>query len=177
MRVRCPTCSHPIELADDSDFDQISCPSCGSQLNLSGSDEDTVSAMIAVRIPALQCFKLLEPVGAGQFGRVWRARDTELDRMVAIKLPHNQYLSNEEAGFFLHEARAAAHLNHPNIVTVYEVGRHEDTVYIVSEFIDGLSLREWEQHYKPDARRSAQLVLKIARRWNMLTAKGSFIAT
>ena len=99
-------------------------------------------------------------MGAGQFGRVWRAQDTELDRTVAIKLPHNQYLSGEEAGFFLHEARSAAQLNHPNIVTVHEVGRHEDTVYIVSEFIDGLSLREWTQHYQPDMRRSAQLVIQ-----------------
>ncbi len=163
MRVRCPNCSHPIEVVNDLQFDKISCPSCGSQMNLSGSDEDTITAMVTARIPALQCFQLLNPIGAGQFGRVWRARDTELERIVAVKLPHNQYLSSEEAGFFVREARAAAQLNHPNIVTVYEVGRHEDTVYIVSEYIDGLSLREWSQHYRPDARRAAETVIKIAR--------------
>ncbi len=64
MRVRCPNCSQPIELVNDLDFDKISCPSCGSQLNLSGSDADTVTAVFKARIPALQCFQLLEPIGS-----------------------------------------------------------------------------------------------------------------
>ncbi len=172
MRVRCPNCSHPIELVDDVDLEQISCPSCGSQLNLSGSDEETVTAMITSRIPALQSFQLLESVGAGQFGRVWRARDADLDRFVAVKLPHNQYLSPDEAGFFLREAQSAARLSHPNIVTVFEVGRHEETVYIVSEFVDGLPLREWSKVGKPDARQAAQLVAKIARALEHAHSKG-----
>jgi eukaryotic-like serine/threonine-protein kinase len=172
MQVRCPHCCYPIELVNDNDFERISCPSCGSQLNLSGGDEDTISAMAAVQIPALQCFQLLEPVGVGQFGRVWRARDTELGRIVAVKLPHARYLSSADAGFFLREARAAAQLNHPHIVRVYEVGRHEDTVYIVSEFIDGMSLREWVQQYRPDVRRSAKVCSEIARALEHAHEKG-----
>ncbi len=82
---------------------------------------------------------------------------------MAIKLPHNQHLSGEEAGFFVREARSAAQLNHPNIVTVFEVGRHEETVYIVSEFVDGLPLSDWAKHYQPDPRQAAQIVIKIAR--------------
>ncbi len=162
MRIRCPNCSHPIELVGDQQFEDLSCPSCGSHFNLSGSDEDTVTAMIRGRVPALQYFELLEPVGMGQFGRVWRARDTELERIVAVKIPHNPQLSPAEAGFVVREARAAAQLMHPNIVTVFEVGRHEDTVYIVSQFVNGLPLREWEKHYKPAARQSAELCAKIA---------------
>ncbi len=163
MRVRCPNCSHPIELVDDREFDDLSCPSCGSRIELSGSADATVTAMFTSRVPALQCFELLEPIGAGQFGRVWRARDTELERFVAVKIPHRKILTGEDAGFIVREARAAAQLNHPNLVTVYEVGRHEDTVYIVSEYIDGVALNEWTRHYHPDARESAQLCAQIAR--------------
>ena len=141
----------------------ISCPSCGSRFNLSGDDEATVTALLSARIPSLRYFELQQPLGSGQFGQVWRARDTELDRLVAVKLPHRRPLAPEDVGFFVREARAAAQLQHPNIVTVYEVGREDETVYIVSEYIDGLSLRDWAKQYDPDVRQTARLCAQIAR--------------
>jgi hypothetical protein len=66
---------------------------------------------------------LLTSLGQGAFGSVWKARDTELDRIVAVKIPRADRMTGEDAENFLREARAAAQVSHPNIVAVHEVGR------------------------------------------------------
>jgi eukaryotic-like serine/threonine-protein kinase len=78
-------------------------------------------------------------VGAGGMGDVYRARDSRLQRDVAIKVISTA--GAEAASRFAGEAQAASALNHPNIVTVYDVGTHDDVPYIVSELVDGASLR------------------------------------
>ncbi len=95
--------------------------------------------------PALQSlgrFELLEQVGVGSFGYVFRARDTELGRLVAIKIPRAGHLaSQEDAARFLREARSAAQLKHPGIITIHETGQAEDgTFYLVEEFVQGTTL-------------------------------------
>jgi eukaryotic-like serine/threonine-protein kinase len=87
-------------------------------------------------------FELLEQVGVGSFGYVFRARDTELGRLVAIKIPRAGHLaSQEDAARFLREARSAAQLKHPGIVTIHETGQAEDgTFYLVEEFVQGTTL-------------------------------------
>ena len=87
-------------------------------------------------------FDLVEKIGVGTFGFVWKARDTELDRTVAIKIPRKGQLDPDETEQFLREARAAAQLRHPNIVSVHEVGRDQDTVFIVSDFVEGATLAD-----------------------------------
>ena len=81
-------------------------------------------------------------MGYGGFGAVWKAKDPQLDRIVAIKIPRRQ-LNREETEKFLREARTAAQLVHPNIVDVHEVGLEGDLVYIVSDFVEGVSLGDW----------------------------------
>ena len=88
-------------------------------------------------------FELLDQIGVGGHGTVWKAKDNELDRIVAIKIPRRQSVSVESEQQFLREARAAAQLNHPGIVTIHEVGRDDDRLYIVSDFVDGVDLSEW----------------------------------
>ena len=76
----------------------------------------------------------MEQIGQGGFGTVWKARDTKLDRLVAVKIPRQDAILSTEIEQFLREARAAAQMSHTGIVSVFEVGRHDDTLYIVNDF-------------------------------------------
>src|SRR5207245_706990 len=88
-------------------------------------------------------FLLLERVGLGAFGAVWRARDTELQRLVALKIPHARLLTEAaDVERFHREARAAAQLRHPGIVTVHEIATLEKLPAIVADFIEGVTLRD-----------------------------------
>lgn len=160
MHIRCPHCHHPIEVVDDTSLSDLSCPSCGSQFNLIGGD--ITKTFRADHPRKVGHFELLEQVGVGHFGSVWKARDSELDRMVAVKMPRKGQLDEAETELFLREARAAAQLNHPGIVGVHEVGRDDHTVYIVSDFIDGATLKEWLTAQRLTVREAAKLVIEIA---------------
>ncbi|HJQ39003.1 MAG TPA: protein kinase, partial [Thermoanaerobaculia bacterium] len=87
-------------------------------------------------------YKILAPLGAGGMGVVYRARDEKLQRDVALKiLPFELAMNPEALRRFESEARSASSLNHPNIVTIYEVSRTEDRAWIAMELIDGDDLR------------------------------------
>ena len=91
-------------------------------------------------------YEIVGPLGAGGMGQVYRARDTRLQRNVAIKMLHEAgALDPERQRRFAHEAVAASALNHPNILTVYDVGVEGDTPYLVSELIEGASLRSGDE--------------------------------
>jgi len=158
LRIRCPHCREPFELPDDAPLTDIVCRSCGSRFNLAGSTDET----LAVPPKQLAHFNLVERIGIGGFGTVWKCYDNELGRVVAVKLPRQGCMTSEELAKFLREARAAAQLRHPNIVSVHEVGREGDSVFIVSDFISGISLNEWLTSQQPTMRQAAKLCLTIA---------------
>ena len=86
-------------------------------------------------------YKILDRIGAGGMGEVYRARDTRLGRTVAIKvLPDRLAADPERRDRLIREARAAAALSHPNIVTIYDVGNAEGYPYIAMELLEGISL-------------------------------------
>jgi serine/threonine protein kinase len=88
-------------------------------------------------------YELLEVVGRGAFGVVYRARDTELDRTLAIKVPRPGCLASpEETDRFLREARSAAQLQHPHIVPLHHVGESDGRCFLVYEFVEGITLAE-----------------------------------
>jgi predicted ATPase/serine/threonine protein kinase len=91
----------------------------------------------------LGSYEILSPLGAGGMGEVYLARDQRLGRNVAIKLlPHGPHLDSERVRRFEREARAASALNHPNIITIYDIGSCDAGRFIVMELVEGQSLRE-----------------------------------
>ncbi len=85
-------------------------------------------------------YELVDVIGSGGMATVWRARDTRLDRVVAIKRPHPAPADSTTLPRFAREARAAATVNHPNLVSIYDVGEDTTGPYLVMEFVDGPSL-------------------------------------
>ena len=100
-------------------------------------------------------YEVLSLLGAGAMGEVYRARDTRLQRDVAIKIIDLQKTDDEDrARRFEQEARAASALNHPNVVTIHDVGREDNLSYIVTELVEGESLRAFLETNAPLPMRS-----------------------
>lgn len=99
-------------------------------------------------------------VGIGGFGRVYRAFDDELQRHVALKIARADRLRPTDD--LLHEARRAAKLRHSGIVAVHDVGRHDGSVFIVSDLIEGRSLAEVISEEKPPSRQAAEWIAECA---------------
>jgi hypothetical protein len=87
-------------------------------------------------------YELLEVIASGGMATVWRARDTRLDRLVAVKRPHPAPASDDYPRRLAREARAAASLSHPNLITVYDVGSDDSGPYLVMELVDGPTILE-----------------------------------
>jgi eukaryotic-like serine/threonine-protein kinase len=119
-------------------LDEISAVDLTSVERLTGSR----AAATLARGDRLGRYEIVEWLGAGGMGEVYRARDPQLDREIGIKIltPHAG-LTSAQLKRFLREARAAAALNHTNILTVYDIGTDGDTPYVVSELLEGQTLR------------------------------------
>jgi serine/threonine protein kinase/formylglycine-generating enzyme required for sulfatase activity len=109
-------------------------------------------------------YRVVTLLGEGGFGRVFLAQDEQLQRPVAIKVPHRKLVSRpEDADAYLSEARTVANLDHPNIVPVYDVGSTEECpCFIVSKFIEGSNLKKRIREGKPSVREAVELVATVA---------------
>ena len=156
LKIRCPECRSSVDVNADTPWTNITCHSCNAVFSLVVNESKFESSL-----STLNQFELLERVGVGGYGTVWKARDTELDRMVAIKIPRKSQLSALDAEQFFREARACAQITHPNIVDVYEVGQSGDRLFIASRFVEGPNLASVISDHRLPIRDAVQLIRKL----------------
>ncbi len=163
MRIVCPHCNSSIELLTGPPPDDgVLCPSCGSSFRLEAGGS-TAGWSPGEGGRKVGRFELIDRVGFGAFGTVYKARDPELDRVVAIKVPRAGCLHGpEDRDRFLREARSVARLNHPTIVALYEVGEHEGVPFLVSEFVRGVTLADLLTARRPSPAEAAKIVRAVA---------------
>ena len=159
LRLKCPNCRNLMRLVADLFGEEVFCDSCGSSFHLE-RDESVASTK---RLPRLGKFELLETVGHGACGTVYRAKDMELDRIVAVKLPRSgSFVTTEDEDRFVREGRSVAQLRHPGIVPVYEVGRVGAFPYMASEFVEGRTLANAIASRRFGFRDAAEIVAQAA---------------
>ena len=118
-------------------------------------------------------YEIIAPIGAGGMGEVWRARDTRLNREVAVKiLPASFAQDVDRLRRFEQEALSTSALNHPNIITVYDIGDHEGAPYIVAELLEGEELSELIKQGAIAQRKAVDYARQIAEGLAAAHAKG-----
>ncbi|QEG42753.1 serine/threonine-protein kinase [Roseimaritima ulvae] len=136
--IRCPDCGKQTNLPKDDLSDHVNCTGCGKALSIVRVADTPSGESPGDR------FQLLERLGGGGFGSVWKAYDSNLKRQVAIKIPHAARFHSTSRQRFLRESQAVAKLDHPGIVPVYDVCPGQNGLpVIVSKLIDGQSLSAW----------------------------------
>ncbi len=160
LGVRCPNCGQKIQVVTPVS-DEVTCRSCGSTFHF---DSAIGAAAPRIRQPKfIGRFKVVDTLGHGGFGVVYKATDPQLSREVAIKVPRSGYfVTDEDERRFLREARSAARLRHPHIVRILEIDHEGGVPFIVSEYVDGRTLADLVMGQRLPHRESAALVIQIA---------------
>jgi WD40 repeat protein/tRNA A-37 threonylcarbamoyl transferase component Bud32 len=159
-RLRCPQCGNSVVGLTPS-VHEASCANCGNSFRI---EPDSSFVLAAADLPrTLGKFQLIELLGSGSFGAVYKARDTELGRFVAVKVPRSGSLGTaEEQQRFLREAQSAAQLKHPRIVQVHDIVYEKGTAYLVSDYIEGRTLAQLLTERRPGYKEAAELLASVA---------------
>src|SRR6266480_516369 len=122
----CPSCGQSVETAGLEPFAKLDCPACGHQLRVERVFEK---------------YMVVEPLGTGGMGSVYKARDSRLNRFVALKLLRKEFAGDATFTAKLKdEARITASIKHPHVIEVFSVGEEHGQFYVVMELVDGGSL-------------------------------------
>ncbi len=146
----CPGCGRPVETAGLEPFAKVDCPSCG----------------VPVRVERVfENFAVVEPLGTGGMGSVYKARDTRLNRFVALKLLRKEFAGDATFTAKLKdEARITASIKHPHVVEVFSVGEDHGQFYVVMELVDGGSLDDrMEDEKRISESQTLEIGLQVAR--------------
>ncbi|MEZ6132451.1 MAG: bifunctional serine/threonine-protein kinase/formylglycine-generating enzyme family protein [Planctomycetaceae bacterium] len=179
--VQCPACREPFEVKSvrmaqrhsESVDDVVSVEPTASSRPRTRHPETRDSGRSRIKsslrpsrrksiLERVSRFEVLELVGEGGFGRVYRAWDPQLERSVALKIPSFSCRDEKRMHRFLTEARASARLRHPNIVPTYDFGQDGDTLFLASEFVAGSTLQGRIEEGPVAPREVAEWVAKIA---------------
>lgn len=159
----CPQCRTPMPARALEGL----CPAClleqgALDTRFNSANSAFVPPTIAELAPLFPSLEILELIGRGGMGAVYKARQTALDRTVALKiLPSDIAMDPAFSERFSREARALAKLNHPGIVTLYEFGRSGDLYFFLMEFVDGVTLRQLLHGERLSAREALTIVPRI----------------
>lgn len=166
---RCPDCGAPILEGEGI------CPKCLLMRALGDSNagreecavtqaaDSSAAAGSESKLHYFGDYELLEEIARGGMGVVYKARQLNLNRVVAVKMILAGQLASEmEVKRFQTEAEAAANLQHPNIVSIHEIGEHEGRQYFSMDFVEGKNLSEWARERRLSGAESAALVKTIA---------------
>lgn len=194
IRLVCSECLRSIEMTGDSRTrPPDACPYCGGSfdsdaeelpsagLNLGPlisvdlSRDRAPSASETVESPnSIDRFQIRETLGGGGFGQVHRAYDPRLDREVALKVLKDPDPKPRVIERFFREARAAARLDHPHIVTLHDAGRHGEKCWIAYQYVAGQSLARYAEMHRLSLERSVRLVLALASALDHAHRRGVF---
>ncbi|MEM7158528.1 MAG: serine/threonine-protein kinase [Myxococcota bacterium] len=149
----------------DTDDGPTPAPPMVSTLGHAVARQRLRAALLGETMPAVRVdrFALQRELGRGGMGTVWLARDEQLDRQVALKFLRRTSSGDEGEQRLLAEAQSLAQLSHPNVVPVYDAGRHEGRVWVAMEFVPGRTLREWGQTERPSPRQRLDAWLEAGR--------------
>jgi eukaryotic-like serine/threonine-protein kinase len=155
----CPACGISIDTADAEPLARIACPKCGEKVRVERSFNN---------------FVLLETLGVGGMGTVYKARDTLLDRLVALKLLRKDLGGGiDQTAQLRQEARMAASVNHPNVIQVFSSGIDHDQFYLVMELVDHGSLDDFiEQRKRLPEEQLLETGIQVAKGLRAAQAKG-----
>lgn len=160
--MKCPKCK--ADVSEDSHF----CSKCGTPVK--DTADLSVSQTKTIQKPAISSGKviagkymIMEEIGRGGMGVVYKAEDTRLKRAVALKFLPPELTQDEEAKKrFIQEAQATAALSHPNICTIYEIDEHQDQTFIAMEYIQGHSLRQRLEEGPLEIDEAKDLAIQVA---------------
>lgn len=155
----CPSCGRVVSTAGLEPFAKITCPGCGFQLRVERVFEN---------------YQIVEPLGSGGMGSVFKARDLRLQRFVALKLLRREFA--DDASFVAklqEEARITASIHHPHVVEVYAVGEDHGQFYLVMELVDGGSLDDkMEDEKRIPETRALEIGVQVAQGLQAALAAG-----